>query len=209
MKVLTAIIAQPREDIAKIGIRSWRKFIKKCSHNFTHEEWDIVTKLLANTVSATIPSLLVNKALWKQLDVSEEDKMPTVSDLGLVPAVLEGRARIQALLIFEIRTILLTQWKVLNVQHYTNLLSSVKEVSDFTSTFNKRKKLRRLLHKAGWRPNKLAPEFYAQEQSAVQCHITVALFLYCGYHAPNPSFENQSASPLDKTSSDKTGTGKS
>jgi len=201
MKVLTAIIAQPRENIAKIGIRSWRKFIEKCSHSFTHAEWDIVTKLLADTVSATIPNLLLSEALWKQLNVSGEDKVPVVSDLGLVPAVLEGRARIQALLIFEIRTILLTQYKVLNVDHYINLLSSVKEVSDFTSTFNTRKKLRRLLHKAGWRPNKLAPEFYAQEQSAVHCQITVALFLYCGYHTPNPSFGNKQ-SPLKADKAD-------
>ena len=60
IEVLTGVVHNSHETIARLSIQAFRVFIEKVGKTFTEKDWDLIIKTFEEIFDQSYPELLVN-----------------------------------------------------------------------------------------------------------------------------------------------------
>jgi len=193
LKLLTACVDQEQENIGKMGIQSWRKFLRTLGPRFSKDEWKKVIEAISGVFESSLPRILLSPELREMLGVDDDGndltsqgrswRAPKTLQLPFRQNVVTTKSLVQLQMIAETKKMIgsFVSRDCFYEEDIVRVFQTFQDSYAFAQNFNSQPLLRERLQQAGFLAQQpRPPDLLLQETRALSAELAILLFLYFG-----------------------------
>jgi len=193
LKLLTACVDQEQENIGKMGIQSWRKFLRTLGLRFSKDEWKQVIEAISRVFESSLPRILLSPELREMLGVDDDGndltsqgrswRAPKTLQLPFRQNVVTTKSLVQLQMIAETKKMIgsFVSRDCFYEEDIVRVFQTFQDSYAFAQNFNSQPLLRERLQQAGFLAQQpKPPDLLLQETRALSAELAILLFLYFG-----------------------------
>eukprot|EP00493_Phyllostaurus_siculus_P026257 UN26602 len=184
LKLLTACVDQEQENIGKMGIQSWRKFLRTLGLRFSKDEWKKVIEAISGVFESSLPRILLSPELREMLGVDDDGndltsqgrswRAPKTLQLPFRQNVVTTKSLVQLQMIAETKKMIgsFVSRDCFYEEDIVRVFQTFQDSYAFAQNFNSQPLLRERLQQAGFLAQQpKPPDLLLQETRALSAEL--------------------------------------